>query len=159
MTSSHTIQSVSTLLHTGTSDTSGSLGVECFQPSLFTYASTTSALVSLVLSRFLSSYVMGHIQMLDSSYVLLKKGSLASEMRHVEGCFSLVHQGKRSSQGSFTSLDAKDSAITVFNPWLIKDVLCQQSFSLVVLHSGKSNSIVYNKSLLAVLEIWASWCA
>ena len=56
-----TYQSMSALLHFGKFIASGSLGVECFQPSLDI---STKLCVSLVLSKFLAEHVTGQFRFL-----------------------------------------------------------------------------------------------
>ena len=60
-------QSMSAFLHLGKSTTSGSLWVECFQPSLVTqvsYVFPSSILVPIVLSRFLAEQIIGQVRLL-----------------------------------------------------------------------------------------------
>ena len=94
------------------------------------YVFPPPALVSLVLSKFLTE-MSRSTQMFYSDGTMLDGGSLASySSQHVGRCSSAVPHLNRSHHGCFSRPCAQRSAICAFNPSAAQQcVLCTQGFS------------------------------
>ena len=113
-------------LHHGNSTTSGSLGIECLQPSLdfsgklffsFSCSSSSSSI------RISGRTCQWSTQTFDSGGAILDGGSLAAHhSQHVGRHYSVVSHGTRSHHGCFSRLGTQGSAVSAFNP--LAAVMC-----------------------------------
>ena len=129
--------SMPALFHLGNSTASGSLGVECIQPSLdFSGKLCVSSSGS---GPSCSVQVSGRTcqlstQMVDSSGTMLNGGSLASHSsQHVGRCSPAVSHHKNLIMGCFSRPAAQGSAISAFNS-LAASAMCatETGFSSLV---------------------------
>ena len=151
----HLLPSMPALLHLGRSTTSGSLGVECLQPSLD--ISGKLCVSSSSISSSSSVHVSGRTcqrSTFDAGGTMLDGGSLASHSsQHVGRHFSVLYHHKRSCHGCFSRPHAQGSAISAFNPYAAQRCVAQTGiFFLSLSGSGRGNSSVYVKDLPAVWE-------
>ena len=114
------------------------LGVEHFQPSLKISGKLCISCPCICSSRSVQiSDRTCHrlIQTSNFCHAFLGGGFLASHcFQHVGRFLSSVSHGKRYDEGCFGRLCFKGYTITVFNIWLLRDMLHRQEFSSAVCH-------------------------
>ena len=123
LVSSHSTQA---LLHLGISTTSGGLWVECLQPSLDVSGKlcvSSSCISSSNSVQVSDGTCQRSTDTFDSDGTMLDGGSLTPHSpQHVGRCFSAVPLHKRSHHGCLGRPGTQGSAISAFNPLVLRDV-------------------------------------
>ena len=140
-------QSVSMLLHLGESSATGSLGVECLQPSLEVLGKlqiSSSGISSPSFVHISDRQWNRSIQTSNSSHILLNGWSFTSTP-HVGRHFLLMSHCKRSHLGYFGRLSVKGSATAALNPLATQTCCTDKGFFFNLSGNDSADFIIYIK--------------